>query len=356
MKAFQLKRLPVLVYKSATAVIGMLFFIFLTSPVTAQSCQKLDLFENEEIFEMKLTISFKEVKKVKDKKERAPTVMYFSEEEGLWDSLDVEVRARGNFRRQRCFFPPLKIRIKKKIRKGGMFENHKHLKLVLPCNDSPGGDELLIKEYLAYKLYEKINQYHFKSRLINIELTDISGRQPKSFTVKGILLEDDKVVASRFDGRIAQDVQITPFRLHDTTAVKHDFFQFMIANTDWSAVAQHNSTLIMVDNKYISMPYDFDMAGMVNAPYATVNESLSITSVRQRLYRGVCYDSGIFQVVRNEYLDKEARLWEIIENNTAQLNPKEASNLKKFLEEFFEILKDDKKFNSQLLAACRSMD
>lgn len=331
-------------------------YLLLVAPVFGQYSKMTDLFESEEVLEMQLAFSFKEVRKKKEKKDRTPTVMLFSESKNEWDSLAVEVRARGNFRRKTCFFPPLKIRIKKKIRKGGIFENHKNLKLVLPCNDSQGKDDLLVKEYLAYKLYEVFSSYYFKTRLVDLNITDVSGRQPKTYAVKGILIEDDKLVAERFGGKLAKDVQVNPFRLHDTTAVQHDFFQFMIANTDWSTVAQHNSTLMMVDRKYIPLPYDFDMAGLVDAPYSVVNESLPIATVRERLYRGVCFDPGVFQQVRAGYLEKESILWETFEKNTTLLNPKEVNNMRKFLEYFFDILKDDRKFNNQILGACRSIN
>ena len=39
------------------------------------------------------------------------------------------------------------------------------------------------------------------------------------------------------------------------------------------------------------MPYDFDLAGIVNASYAKPDASLRLRSVRQRLYRGFCTDS-----------------------------------------------------------------
>ncbi|WP_009032754.1 hypothetical protein [Indibacter alkaliphilus] len=334
----------------------VVFCFFFVGFSVAQKGEVADLFGSDEVMQIKFSTSFKELKKAKDKKERAPTLMYFSEEPEAWDSLDVELRARGNFRRDKCFFPPLKVRIMKKNRKGGIFENHKNLKLVLPCNDYQGKDDLLIKEYLAYKIYEALNPYHFKTRLVDLEITDLSGRQPKSFFVKGIFIEDDKNVAERFEGKLAKDVQINPFRLHDTTSVRHDFFQFMIANTDWSTVAQHNSTLMMIDRKYIPLPYDFDMAGLVDAPYSVVSEKLSISTVRQRLYRGVCFDSGIFEMVREDYLEKEPEVWEIFNKNTKFLNPKEVNNSRKFLEGFFDILKDENKFKNQILGACRSFN
>ena len=38
----------------------------------------------------------------------------------------------------------------------------------------------------------------------------------------------------------------------------------------------------------ITVPYDFDHAGIVNAPYAQPAEELQMSSIRQRRYRGYC--------------------------------------------------------------------
>ncbi|MDZ7647657.1 MAG: hypothetical protein U5K54_11040 [Cytophagales bacterium] len=84
---------------------------------------------------------------------------------------------------------------------------------------------------------------------------------------------------------VEQDIH--PLTLSDTTVVLFDFFQYLIANTDWSAAQQHNVKIIQTANKKIPLTYDFDMAGLVNAPYATVSETLTISSVQERLYRGL---------------------------------------------------------------------
>lgn len=312
-----------------------------------------DLFDNNEMLDLKLAFAFKEVKKSKEKSSRFPSILTYQGDDFL-DSIDVEVRARGNFRRQKCAFPPLKLRIKKKNRIGGIFESHKNLKLVLPCSSSDQYDQLVVKEFLAYKLYEVVNPYFFKTRLINLELTDLSGKSPKTVHVKGILIEDDKMVADRFDAKLVKDLQLSPFRVYDSVGIRHDFFQMMISNTDWSTMAQHNITMMAINQyQYIPLPYDFDMSGLVDAPYSTVSELLSIQSVRERLYRGICWKPELFDFARQEFLRIEPEVWQVFENNARYLSPNEVARQKKYLEEFFEILKDDKKFQTEIVNKCR---
>jgi hypothetical protein len=110
-------------------------------------------------------------------------------------------------------------------------------------------------------------------------------------------------------------VRIDPRTLQDTIAFRFALFQFMISNTDWSKASQHNSKLISLHSKYIPIPYDFDMSGLVDAPYAVVSvvgdEALPVESVRERYYRGFCTSPEITQLVRNEFLSKEKKLLSI---------------------------------------------
>jgi len=70
-----------------------------------------------------------------------------------------------------------------------LFEGNKKLKLVLPCDYGKGSNDLILKEYLCYRLYEHITPYSFKTRLVNIELTEQREKKNRNFSIKGILIE-----------------------------------------------------------------------------------------------------------------------------------------------------------------------
>ena len=67
-------------------------------------------------------------------------------------------------------------------------------------------------------------------------------------------------------------------------------FQYLIGNTDWSVQYQQNIKLVAADETVVpvAVAYDFDHAGIVNAPYAQPAEALQMASVRERRYRGYC--------------------------------------------------------------------
>jgi len=128
----------------------------------------------------------------------------------------------------------------------------------------------------------------------------------------------------------------------------------MIANTDWSTTSQHNTKVIQLPpNKKVPLSYDFDMAGLVNAPYATINESLNIKSVKERLYRGYCRDESVTEYVREKYIQLESEIMNVLSDHQSYFSEGEYIGMKKYIEEFFTILRDDKKFKDAILLTCR---
>jgi hypothetical protein len=66
-------------------------------------------------------------------------------------------------------------------------------------------------------------------------------------------------------------------------------FEYMIGNTDYSLYALHNVIFVQTpDRMTYTVPYDFDISGLVHPPYAIPARGLSIKSVDERLYRGPC--------------------------------------------------------------------
>ena len=122
----------------------------------------------------------------------------------------------------------------------------------------------IIQEFIAYKFYEKISPYYFKTRLVDIEFTEIKKKKTEVHKLIGFLIEDDKRVADRFEGK-SFERYIHPKAMDDLTSVQNSFFQFMIGNTDFSVAYQHNGKLLYVNKKIHPLPYDFDLCGLVDA-------------------------------------------------------------------------------------------
>ena len=322
--------------------------------VAAQKSDIPPLFQDDRPLTVRLNYLMGKVKNSTNDTVYFSSVLAYKNEKGDWDSLAIRLRARGNFRRQNCFFPPLRLKIKKDDAKRTPFAGNKSLKLVVPCMFANNSHDLIMKEYLCYQLYKVITPYSFNTRLADLTLGNVTGKKAKTYPVVGFFIEDDDLMATRMNAKGIDSINVRPYQLHDTSAIRHDFFEFMIANTDWSTTFFHNMKVIQTARrKYICIPYDFDMAGLVNAPYATTNETLELSSVRQRLYRGFCRKEGLAEFMRAEYIGLEPKIFEVINRFEGSLDPREFTGVKKYTEEFFAILKDDRKFKTNIIQKCR---
>ncbi|MEJ2585128.1 MAG: hypothetical protein P8Z38_08790 [Robiginitalea sp.] len=316
-----------------------------------------DFFSDQAPLKLSLTASVKSLKRETNDSTYLEGTLRFTDGAQDMDSVDLRVRARGNFRRSQCYFAPLKLKFRKSDIRGTLFEGHQELKLVLPCLMGSQADDYVLKEYLAYKLFEVVSPYHYKTRLATIAFTELKGRRERTHELTGFLIEDHSTLAKRLDGkRIRRNM---PPQMQDPRAsVRNNLFQYGIGNTDFSLRLQHNQKLYYIDGKYISIPYDFDMAGLVNAPYATVSNvqslSVQITHVTERAYKGYVRDSSLVQEVRREFLDarpgmiRELELLEPMFGDHRQYAEAAA-----YLEGFFDILADDRKFEREILRHMR---
>ncbi len=335
--------------------IKLLFLLLLIPGVLlGQKNEVTELFSKEAPLDIKLSISVKGVKSITNDTVYTEAIMYFKKDDA-WDSIPVSVRARGNFRRKECGYPPLKIKIKKNDAKGTVFAGNKSLKLVLPCNASKD-NSLIIKEYICYQLNEVVTPYTFNTRLLNIEFNDVSGKKIKSTQVTGFFIEDDDLVAKRHHGKVVEDLKLHPKILQETNSIRHDMFQYMIANTDWSTAFLHNAKVIQLDSPKVFIPlaYDFDMSGFVDPPYAQVNETLGIANVRDRLFRGFCRPDDAFQAVRQEYIQNESNIKAVMAKYQAQMDPREYTSMVKYIDKFFDTFKSDSQFKAEIINKCRT--
>jgi hypothetical protein len=338
----------------------VLTVIFISGACRLSAQNPVDsLFGSQTPLNIGLSISYRDIRQSKKDSTYIDHILYYQNTFGKPDSIKVSLKGRGNFRLKECYFPPLWIKIKKSESKGTLFEGYKKLKLVLPCNSAGSGSSLILKEFLCYKLYEEITVYSFHTRLANIDLTELKGKKSTKSNPKGIFIEDMDNTASRLHAKALANVAIASKALNDTGAARFELFQYMISNTDWSVVHQHNSKLIVLNaNKYISIPYDFDMSGLVNAPYAVVSqingEQLDAKYVTDRVYRGYCHSSGVMQFVRQEFIAKKGKLLSVPDQLAGNLSDKDIKKAKNYLEDFFSILEDDRLFERNILDKCRA--
>ena len=284
--------------------------------------------------------------------------------EGISQRLDVSIRIRGNFRREYCELPPIRLNFKKSQVGGTLFEGQDKLKLVAPCQNGIESQQKLLMEYLAYRTFEILTEYSFGARLIRLSYVD-SDDKKKSWTDLAFVIEDDKDIGKRLKLDKARVASNRFEELDRPTTALVELFQLLISNHDYSVLEGpdddyccHNSEMFTRKesaDKRIPIPFDFDMSGLVNANYASPPEHLPIRLVRTRFYRGLCQPDDVMQETVAHMLSKKDEIIELFETQK-DLSRLTRSRSIRYVKKFFEILENGASFNDEVLDRCRGRD
>ena len=284
--------------------------------------------------------------------------------DGQTQRLDISIRIRGNFRKEYCELPPIRLNFKKSQVEGTLFAGQNKLKLVSPCQNGIESQQKLLLEYLAYRTFEILTDYSFGARLIRLSYVDADEKR-KSWTDLAFVIEDEGDIGKRL-GLDKVRVASNQFEDldHDTTALM-ELFQLLISNHDYSVLKGpdgeyccHNSVMYTREDsaeKRIPIPYDFDMSGLVNAKYASPPEHLPIRLVRTRFYRGLCQPDDVMQGAVAHMLSKKDEIIALYETNEdlSRLTRKRSVG---YVKNFFAILEDGADLQEQVLDRCRGRE
>ena len=336
-------------FKSKLLLAGTAIFILLNSALRAQQIFKQDLlFSNKKPLKIKLNYSNKNLNKNTNDSTFIKSKLIFFEKK-INKEIQVSLRARGNFRRKHCYFTPVKIKIKKSDALNTIFSDNRTLKLVLPCKNNRDKNDNILKEFIAYKIYEIISLYYFKTRRLEVDYTNQKNKKGINYNLAGFLIEDDDKVAKRFDGKIVKR-KISPLAMDDFNSVNLSFFNFLIGNTDFSSAHQHNGKLLFYEKKIIPIPYDFDLTGWVKTKYGLGITNRLGYSCEERKYIGFKRGKNIYSKVRNHYLRLKEKIFNTVELYESEFKYKKSYNLMMdYLRGFYEILEDDKLYDNLII-------
>lgn len=314
---------------------------FSLNSVIAQTNE--NLFTSENVLHLKLYSNFKTVQK--DRNENPSyhlATLSYKNNDSIEVSIPLKIKVRGNFRKDRfnCVFPPLLLSFPKHhIDSTGLFMNQDKLKLVTHCQ----GDQYVIHEWLVYKLYNLITEQSFRARLVKVDYIDSSSKL-KTDTHFGILIEDENAMAKRNGCFIVKRKMVASQATTHDEYLKMTVFQYMIGNNDWSIPYLHNIRLISPDTikvPFTTVPYDFDHAGIVGAPYALPPPELELSSVRERLYRGYCLPYTDFAETVKLYNKLKDDIYKTY-TNCSLLQPRYIKQTTAYLDDFYKILNNKK--------------
>jgi hypothetical protein len=320
--------------------------------------EKRPLFETSQPLVFTLTADFKAINKDRrpESTTRFPGVISVTDDRGREQTIKVMLSARGHFRRmaRNCAFVPLRLEFQADETAGTVFEGPKTIKLGTHCQDDKTYDQHTLREYLTYPLFNLITPYSFRARLGRATYVDEKTQKPLT-TRNAIFIEHENDVARRNGGRMVE-LPRTEFKDFDgETLNTMMLFEYMIGNTDFSLYANHNVRFVQdPSRKLFPVPYDFDLSGLVHAPYAIPDRRFGLRSVLDRLYRGPCLTVENVEAAAAVFRAKKPQMLALLDG-TEQLDPVMRSEMKSYLEEFFRLIEKPSTIKSRLVDGCKTV-
>ncbi len=315
------------------------------------------LFESEEPLEITLQFDLSTYLRTKPKEEYMKGKITFHP--GSADSMtrDIRLRTRGIFRNVECYYAPLELNFKDADFGYSDLDSIRKIKLVPQCKPDTESEKNVLIEYLIYKMYSAMTDTSFRVRLLRINYIDSENKR-KPFTQFGFFIEPTQMLAGRtnsveIESRALNQKTIYP-RMIDRIAI----FNYMIGNYDWAVPNQHNIKTfkpLVFENVYLvnAVPYDFDFTGLVDAEYAVPDDKITgTTSIRERIFLGVCRNREEYQKDLGEFLEKKDEFYRLI-NEFPYLNAKQKKNMIYYLETFYEQCTGKQRILNVFLSSCK---
>jgi hypothetical protein len=312
------------------------------------------LFREEKPFAITLTADFKRTFRDRDttKEEWVPAALKWVAESDT-GTIPVEITTRGHFRLKAgtCSFPGLKVRFPKDKRKDTLWEGQGTIKLGAHCKSGNARyGQIPLQEILTYRTYNLLTDSSFRVRQVRATYID-TGDANKTTEEHAFFLEDDDDLAARMGMKPFEGLGATFSDVSQDEAALMSVFMYMVGNTDWSLPYLHNIRVFQNFTSYIAVPYDFDWSGIVDAPYAVPDYRLNIKSVRDRVWRGPCFQMDMLQKTFALYQarkDAIYNLWRTFPN----LDPKLSKWAIEYFDSFYKTIGDPRMADREMRRPC----
>ena len=268
---------------------------------------------------------------------------------------NVKLKPRGNFRRENCKMPPIKLNFRKKEVIGTEFNGVDKIKMVTECfANREKFNDIINQEYMVYRLYNILTPYSFRVRMARIEFVDISGKI-EPYTSWSFFIEDDDEMARRLDMNKMEHQNIHQEHTDRHMITLLSVFNYLIGNTDWSVSNLHNIELLQKrpHDLPIAVPYDFDWADFVNAPYATAHKTIDPQKEEEKKYRGYTRTDEELEKVFDIFRDNREEIYMLYEEYP-YLSDKGKKMVRKELDDFYHTIETPRLANTVFVENSRS--
>ena len=316
------------------------------------------LFEQQELLNFSLQAPFRKINRERDRTVEYDGQLSYVSAAGQPVRLDVKIEPRGHARLKKnvCRFPPLRIIFNKQQVKNTLFRKQKKLKLVTQCDPlDPNYTSFLLKEYLAYRIFNQITETSFRVRLASTTYQELGGRNRTNFS---FFLEDKKRFAKRRGLEVSKQ-ETDAVHLDSVHLNQVSLFQMLIGNVDWSATSGtsgdccHNFKLFNPggEDSILAVPYDFDLSGIVNAKYAVPDKGMRLRSVRQRRYRGYCRNNALLDQNIALFNQQKDAIFLLIDDFD-ELSDYQRKNTMSYIRSFYRIINSPKRLARMVEPYC----
>lgn len=319
------------------------------------------LFSSDDVLEVTIKGPFKTIMNERALDEEQPATLTFADAEAGEVTVDLNIRTRGRFRRQSkvCKWAPLRLNFKKSTVKKTLFAGADKMKLVTHCrNGSQRYTQALLSEFLAYRILNTVTDASFRVRLMRVTYVD-TDRKDREHTELAFMIEHKSQVAKRI-GLDLNEMEAAEIDILDAGHTNlSSIYQYLIGNTDFSPIRAapdepccHNYMLFGAEEGQIKpIPYDFDMSGIVDAPYAVPNERFGLRNVRERLYRGRCRNNEYVGTSVETFLEQKSAIYSLI-NSLDSYTSRIRRDTLGFVDDFYALISNPNRVRSEIIDQC----
>ena len=313
------------------------------SSVPDSSIKSFRLFEDDKIIDITLRFDLTTYMKSKPKNEylKANLTIHLSKTDSI--SRDIGLKTRGIWRNQNCTFAPIELNIKKSGFGYSDLDKISKLKLVPQCNFNKINEDYLLREYLAYKLFNVLTDTSFRVRLLRVTYLDTQKKR-KPITQYAFFTEPSEMIAARTNCIPVKLKTLNQKSIIPGIMDRLALFNYMIGNYDWSVPGLHN-VMVIKSKEFdpnsgglgIAIPHDFDWTGLVNPSYAIPTEEIGTENVRERIFLGVCRSKEVYNQELDAFFGKKAEFYRVI-NEFPYITNQVKKDITGYLDGFFDQL------------------
>lgn len=345
-----------------TVTTATLYVLFCTSTVQSESVTQPDpIFADDSTLEVIISAPFRSIMDDRSVDEEVPGKLQYTGSDGVAVEFDVAIRSRGLFRRRAdiCRFAPIRLNFKKSQTRDTLFDKQDKVKIVTHCQSgSDSYEQTVITEYLAYRILNLLTDTSFRARLLKVTYRDTDPADRETIS-HAILIEHRDRLAKRIGTPVFKAERVSIGQLRSEHTNIGSVFQYLLGNTDFSPVQGrpgedccHNNVLFGIEGeKLVSVPYDFDQTGFVNAPHASPNPRFKLNSVRSRLYRGRCINNAHLPASLAHFQEKRDAIDTLLREHPA-LTANTRKRVLSFVAAFYKTIGNPKQVEKRLVKKC----